>query len=67
MVPYIVAENPELGANETITLSRKMMNGHKWELFTLELSFFGMGNSGSFYRLDREYTYYKTLQRNYHV
>ena len=41
MVPYIVAENPEIGANESITLSRKMMKGHKWELFVLELSFLG--------------------------
>lgn len=48
MVPYIVAENPELGANETITLSRKMMNGHKWELFTLELSFLGWEILGAF-------------------
>lgn len=41
MVPYIVAENPDVGANEAITLSRKMMKGHKWECFVLELSFLG--------------------------
>ncbi|MDD3218677.1 MAG: DUF975 family protein [Lachnospiraceae bacterium] len=41
MVPYIVAENPNMKANETITLSRKMMDGHKWECFILDLSFIG--------------------------
>ena len=43
MVPYIMAENPTLGANEAITLSRKMMNGHKWEYFVADLSFIGWG------------------------
>ncbi|MBQ7069844.1 MAG: DUF975 family protein [Ruminococcus sp.] len=41
MVPYLTAENPNLGANETITLSRKLMNGHKWECFKLDLSLIG--------------------------
>ena len=41
MVPYIMAENPELSANETITRSREMMNGHKWNAFLLDLSFIG--------------------------
>ncbi|MCR5102162.1 MAG: DUF975 family protein, partial [Butyrivibrio sp.] len=35
MVPYILADNPELSALETISLSRKMMNGHKWKTFLL--------------------------------
>lgn len=39
MVPYIVAENPDISWREAITLSRKMMNGHKWECFVFELSF----------------------------
>lgn len=39
MVPYIMAENPEAGAKEAITLSRRMMRGHKWECFVSELSF----------------------------
>ena len=39
LVPYIIAENPSMGANEAITLSRKMMKGHKWEAFVLDLSF----------------------------
>ena len=41
LVPYIVAENPDISPNEAITLSRKMMNGHKWERFMLQLSFIG--------------------------
>lgn len=38
---YLMIDNPELGAKEAITKSRKLMNGHKWELFVLELSFIG--------------------------
>jgi len=41
LVPYIIYENPSLSANDAITLSRKMMNGWKWEAFVLELSFLG--------------------------
>ena len=41
MVPYIVAENPSLNSKEAITLSRKMMDGHKFEAFKIEISFIG--------------------------
>ncbi len=41
MVPFILADNPDLGATEAITLSRKMMNGNKWKTFVLDLSFIG--------------------------
>ncbi len=41
MTPFILAENPELTASEAIALSKQMMNGHKGELFVLDLSFFG--------------------------
>ena len=41
LVPYIVAENPEVKPREAIQLSRKMMNGHKWQCFVLDLSFLG--------------------------
>lgn len=41
MAPYILADNPGMGANEAITRSRKMMDGHKWRLFCLEISFIG--------------------------
>ena len=39
MTPYILAENPDLTGREAITLSRKIMYGHKWECFKLDLSF----------------------------
>lgn len=38
-VPYIIAENPDISPNKAITLSQKMMNGHKWECFLLVISF----------------------------
>lgn len=41
MVPYIIAENPTVSATEAINLSRKMMDGHKWECFKIDLSFIG--------------------------
>lgn len=41
MAMYILAENPEIGALEAINRSRVMMNGHKMELFVLQLSFIG--------------------------
>lgn len=41
MVPYILADRPELSATETIALSKDMMNGHKWNAFILDLSFIG--------------------------
>lgn len=57
MVPYICAENPNAKPNETITLSRKMMYGHKFELFKLHVSLVGwvalslitLGLGGVFY------------------
>lgn len=41
LVPCILAENPAIGALDAITLSRRLMNGHKWECFVLEMSFLG--------------------------
>lgn len=38
---FILADNPNMKANEAITKSKEMMNGHKWELFLLYLSFIG--------------------------
>lgn len=39
--PFILNDKPELPANEAINLSMKMMDGHKLDLFLLELSFIG--------------------------
>ena len=41
MVPYIMADNPQMEATDAITLSRKMMDGEKWKAFVLDLSFIG--------------------------
>ena len=41
MVPYILAEHPELPPKEIITRSREMMDGHKGHAFGLDLSFIG--------------------------
>lgn len=40
-VPYIVAENPDIKPLEAITLSRKMMDGHKLELLKYYITFLG--------------------------
>ena len=47
LVPYIVAENPSIKPREAINLSRRMMYGHKWECFKMELSFIGWHILGS--------------------
>ncbi len=41
MVPYILADNPEIGYNRAIALSDNMTKGEKWDIFVLDLSFFG--------------------------
>lgn len=38
---YVALDNPEMSANECLKESRRLMQGHKWELFCLELSFIG--------------------------
>lgn len=45
---FILEEDPNLGANEAITRSREMMNGHKMEYFLLLLSFLGWMILGMF-------------------
>jgi uncharacterized membrane protein len=39
--PYLLADHPEDGADAAIRRSRELMQGWKWELFKLELSFLG--------------------------
>ena len=41
MIPYILAENPQMEYREAFRLSREMMNGEKWNAFVLDLSFIG--------------------------
>lgn len=41
MAPFILAENPEYTPTEAIEASKKLMLGHKRDLFILELTFLG--------------------------
>lgn len=41
MVPYILANNPNIGYKRAIELSIQMTNGQKFEIFVLDLSFIG--------------------------
>ena len=41
MVPYILAENPDMKPVDAITRSREIMDGNKWNSFVLDLSFIG--------------------------
>lgn len=41
LVPYIVAENPDINSLKAIKLSRNMMKGYKWKCFLYEMSFIG--------------------------
>ena len=41
MIPYLLADNPNLDRKRAFELSRAMMDGHKWEAFVLGLSFLG--------------------------
>ena len=41
MTMYLKSQKPELGHNEAITLSQKIMQGKKFKLFCLHLSFIG--------------------------
>lgn len=41
MVPYILAEHPEMGYDEVLKTSSRIMDGQKWNAFVLDLSFIG--------------------------
>ena len=41
MIPYLLAENPNLSASEAFSLSKQMTTGQKMDLFVLDLSFLG--------------------------
>lgn len=57
MIPYLMAEYPDMASDEAFRISREMMMGNKWEAFVLDLSFFGwnilsaltLGLTGIFY------------------
>lgn len=41
MVPYILAEQPDIRYQDAIRISREMMNGNKFDAFVFDLSFLG--------------------------
>ena len=41
MIPYLLAENPNLSAPQAFSLSKQMTTGQKMDLFVLDLSFIG--------------------------
>lgn len=43
MAPFIMAENPDMTARQALRASCELMDGHKAELFYLDLSFIGWG------------------------
>ena len=48
LVPYILAEAPDMDAGEARRRSEEMMRGHKWESFVFDLSFLGWELLGLF-------------------
>lgn len=41
MIPYILAENPQISRKRAFEISKNMMDGEKWNAFVLDLSFIG--------------------------
>ncbi len=54
MVPFILAENPDMRRKEVFALSKKMMTGNKWKAFVLDLSFPWMEYSWRHYTWNSE-------------
>ena len=57
MIPYMLADNPQMTKEQAFEESKRMMQGQKWKAFVLDLSFIGwnilsaltLGILGSFY------------------
>ena len=41
MLPFLLAEFPEMTTREAFVASKELTNGHKWDLFVMDLSFLG--------------------------
>ncbi len=46
-VPYILAEHPTMDTRDVIETSRNLTNGQKWDMFVLDVSFWGWYLLGS--------------------
>lgn len=41
MIPYLLAENPQMSSKEAFARSKEIMSGNKWKAFVWDLSFIG--------------------------
>ncbi len=41
MIPYLIAENPQMGYKAAFAESKRLTDGQKWNMFVLDLSFLG--------------------------
>ena len=41
LIPYLLADNPQMDREEAFAKSKEMMDGNKWSLFCLDFSFIG--------------------------
>ena len=46
MIPYLLADNPDMTKEEAFKMSKQMMKGNKWRAFVLDLSFILWGILG---------------------
>lgn len=77
LIPYIIAENPKISLKNAFFLSRQLTKGQKWQLFLLDLSFFGWSVLSFFtlglldfvfvnpYRTSCRTALYMKIRRNY--
>lgn len=78
MVPYLLAEHPEMPMEQAFGMSRQLMHGNKWKAFVLDLSFLGwiflcvitMGTLAFFYvgpymELTQAALYRRLMRANY--
>ena len=47
MVPYLLSEDPSMPTEEAFARSKAMMDGEKWNVFVLDLSFLGWNILGA--------------------
>lgn len=64
-VPYILAENPDIGMERAFEISKNMSDGHKWDIFVVGLSFLGWTILGALCCFVGVYFVYPYMQATY--
>lgn len=77
MVPYLLAQNPDISSKDAFRLSKQIMNGQKWNAFKLDVSFifykilgilsFNIVNllyTEPYYQMTYAYLYIDLLEKN---